>query len=452
MTDGDWKGLASQLTAGLTAGLLAFGITKSPTAGIYAFSIAASLDLARLTDNLPDPSVTAQKFKDWVASWISIDAMKQFGADIGNGLIDGLMNILKLFDIVGALQTAWGLLFNKSGKTMGAQVADGFVQGLEEADIEGRTETFWETIQRGWNMVWKIRSPSRVSKEMGEYVAEGFYLGMDNETYWEKITAAWESRMQALQSQTGINVDDAISGIVGGGTATPTAVPSFLDDILGGFVDMFGQLGPLISSLGSVTALLDPFGTILSGIMEVLGPVIDSVLAPLVGILKVFGHMIGGMLAPALQILTPIIEVVSKAFVWFYNNVLLHVGNAIIKMFNGIGMIVAYWMNAISWIIKKFTFGLIDLGQVAVPDENRGMLKAIDMGTLTEAGGASGTSYTGGGTGSSTSVQSVTINVYQRFDGPVVGDGGLEAVGEFMVRAIQAYSGVGGSVQIVGVI
>ncbi|MDD3943037.1 MAG: hypothetical protein PHR90_11230, partial [Sphaerochaetaceae bacterium] len=84
---------------------------------------------------------------------------------------------------------------------------------------------------------------------------------------------------------------------------------------------------------------------------------------------------------------------------------------------------------------------------------NAGHMEEIDYASLVQAGASTTTTttgtYTGGGTGSNTSVQSVNITIYQTFSGTVIGDGGMEAVGEFVVDAIQAYSGVGGAVQVV---
>jgi hypothetical protein len=65
------------------------------------------------------------------------------------------------------------------------------------------------------------------------------------------------------------------------------------------------------------------------------------------------------------------------------------------------------------------------------------------------AGESSGSSYSGSNTGSNTSVQQMNINIYQYYNGPVIGEGGMEQVGEFLSRALEAYVGSGGRVRIV---
>ena len=217
-------------------------------------------------------------------------------------------------------------------------------------------------------------------------------------------------------------------------------------DALGGFAN---SLMSTVGSLSSIKSLLDPMSTILEGVMEVLEPVIDSILSPLVGILKIFGNVIGSVLAPVLQWLTPIIEFLGETFVWLYNKILMPVGNGLIYLFNvvynGIAGVVNGIITAINFLLGWMG---VDIGKVAYKDLASGQMSAIDYGSLTE----SGSTYTGSGTSSSTSVDSVNITIYQTFEGNVIGDGGMESVGAFVVRAIQAYSGVGGNVSIVGAV
>jgi len=232
-------------------------------------------------------------------------------------------------------------------------------------------------------------------------------------------------------------------------TDEDSGLQSLFDTIGKAFSSFSGSLISSIGALSSVQSILNPFATILEGMMEVLGPVIDSILSPLVGILKIFGNLIGSVLAPVLQWLTPIIELVGNIFVWLYNKVLMPIGNALIYMFNGVYNTIALVINGIIYAVNFLLGWLgVNIGTVAYKEQTSGFISEIDSGTLTE----SGTTYTGSGSSSSTSVESVTINVYQTFEGNVIGEGGLEAVGAFVVKAIQAYSGVGGNVTIVGAI
>lgn len=229
---------------------------------------------------------------------------------------------------------------------------------------------------------------------------------------------------------------------------------SGLDDLikapLGAFTDLAGSVIPLIGSFSSIQALLNPLQTILVAAMDVLGPVINDVLAPLVGILKVVGQLIGGMLTPVIQLLVPVIKLVADVFIWLYNKVLLPAGNGLITVFNLVYNGIVGVMNGIA-IAVNFLLGWmgVHMNTTEYRPLNAGHLAEIDYGTLVEQGGANGASYAGGGTGSSTSVQSLNITIHQHFEGNVIGDGGLEAVGQFTVHALQAYAGVGGNVQVI---
>jgi hypothetical protein len=82
--------------------------------------------------------------------------------------------------------------------------------------------------------------------------------------------------------------------------------------------------------------------------------------------------------------------------------------------------------------------------------------RSLDAGYLAEIGASdltsAASSYTGSSSstgGSSTSVQSVNIEYYQTIQGNVIGDGGLAALGQYFVKAVEAYMGNGGTVSFV---
>ena len=102
------------------------------------------------------------------------------------------------------------------------------------------------------------------------------------------------------------------------------------------FADSLGGILGAVGALSSVQQILNPLTTIISSMMEVLGPVINDVLGPVVGMLKLLGEALGQILAPAIQLLTPIIKFISELFVFLYNEVIVPIGNVIIKAFNWI--------------------------------------------------------------------------------------------------------------------
>lgn len=218
------------------------------------------------------------------------------------------------------------------------------------------------------------------------------------------------------------------------------------------FGGILGQIAPFIGSLSSVNQILNPLQTIMASMFETLAPVIDTVLAPVVGALKILGQLIGGMLTPVIQLLTPVIQFLAEIFIWLYNKVLLPAGNGFITVFNLVYNGIVAVLNGISAAVNwALGWAGVNMRTYEYKPLNAGHMKEIDYESLVQAGASTTStgSYTGGGTGSNTSVQSVNITIYQTFSGTVIGDGGMEAVGEFVVDAIQAYSGVGGAVQVV---
>lgn len=177
---------------------------------------------------------------------------------------------------------------------------------------------------------------------------------------------------KSIWQQAGIVGEKSITGKVSGGTEVGNLLAGFGID----FGGIIGEMVKSIASLSSVTKLLDPIATIFDGIMSTLGPVIDEVFAPLANMLTQVGIAIGQILAPALQILTPIIQALAKLFVKLYNDVIVPVGNAVIKTFNRIFNAVA---DVINWILGAINAALGWLvGNIALIEK-----KNVNSGLLT---------------------------------------------------------------------
>ena len=214
----------------------------------------------------------------------------------------------------------------------------------------------------------------------------------------------------------------------------------------GGIMD---ALGPLISgfaslagSIASVKAIMDPLAVIFQSAMQVLAPVVDNLLKPLVGILVILGRTIGAVLTPVLQLLAPVIEFVGNAFVWLYNNVIRPFGNTIIAFANVIYNIGVGIANFIDWLFNW------SRNQIAYRSLDTGMLQAISMEDLNSAGADYlGSQTASGGMGSTTTVQQVPdIYVTIYVQGNVIGEGGKASLGGELVDAIKAYLGTGAGV------
>ena len=119
------------------------------------------------------------------------------------------------------------------------------------------------------------------------------------------------------------------------------------------FVSMLGPMGifvelliKTVGSLESVQKVLDPVSTMLEAAMNVLEPVIDVVLKPIIDLLEANGRVLGDSLAiivaplasitNLLKLIEPILNLVAEALEWFYMKVIYPVGNAIIDAINAV--------------------------------------------------------------------------------------------------------------------
>ena len=129
------------------------------------------------------------------------------------------------------------------------------------------------------------------------------------------------------------------------------------------------------SSLESVQKLLNIFSTMAEEAFKIIGPLIDSALMDLVDTLAELGEIAGQLLAPGLGLLAIQLKVftallrinqiplkmLGDAFEWFYNSVILPVGNKIIDTINGVIRLI----NKIPGISIKYLDKLKPVGDAA---------------------------------------------------------------------------------------
>jgi len=164
------------------------------------------------------------------------------------------------------------------------------------------------------------------------------------------------------------------------------------------------------------------------------------------------------MLSPVIEGIGYVIGKLGEGFLWIYNNVIRHVGNGIMTLFNLVYNAVAAVANGFIAIYNKLVRDSKELSTVAYRSAKAGWAAAISADSLTSMGSAAavasydadyGGAYGGasGAYGGGTSVQKPSdIFITQNFNSPVVGAGGIEEVGGFIVDAIQEYTGAGGVV------
>jgi hypothetical protein len=229
-----------------------------------------------------------------------------------------------------------------------------------------------------------------------------------------------KTQAQELSDIYGASGVDMVGGGTGlavstaaGGVETPMLAPiSGFDKLISAITPFADSLLGMITPLASIQAILNPIQTILQAAFGVLEPVINSVIAPLTGILAIIGQTLGAVLAPILKALSPIIELVGKAFVWLYNSVIRPIANALIWVFTAV-------QNAIAGVINAFTWLTGISAQYASYEDAK--LQKIEYGDVVQAG-ANAAGATAAQSAQYRS-QSITINIYQQ--SPVVGDGGM---------------------------
>jgi uncharacterized protein YoxC len=211
-------------------------------------------------------------------------------------------------------------------------------------------------------------------------VAEGGDGWVAYDRYLEEMRKKTEL---APWQQAGVVGKQGEDGTVSGGTEIGNLFAGLVD-IGKAFADSIGGIVQAVTSLSSVQQILNPLTTIFSSMMEVIGPVINEVLGPIVGMFKMLGEALGQILAPAIQLLTPIIKLISEIFVFLYNSIIVPVGNAIIKAFNWIYNGITSVLN---WIIRAINDALgwigVHLNEIAQRGADEGTLTAItaqDMG------------------------------------------------------------------------
>lgn len=199
-------------------------------------------------------------------------------------------------------------------------------------------------------------------------------------------------------------------------TGAVQGLDGFISSLMGG-----------IKAFSIIQQVMNPLYVIMQAMFEVLEPVINELLQPIIGILKIIGQTLGRVLAPILQALSPVIDAVASAFIWFYNSIMRPIGNAI---YATVMMLVNHFLN-FGDLLKNISKNILDPSKWKSGKREtdwmdlyeQGPLAEIDRDDLDEAGrtdtaGSPGVGATYAGS------QPITFNFYNQ--GNVVGSGGLE--------------------------
>jgi len=174
-----------------------------------------------------------------------------------------------------------------------------------------------------------------------------------------------------------------------GRAATPaTGGAGVIEGVLSSLSSFGGGLRSAVGSVSNFIKVINPFSTILEGVMEVLEPVINEILQPLVSKLKILGATIGKIVLPIFEVIGKITRKLTEAFVWFYNKAILPVGNFIITLIGTIGNFFIRIANALIDVINLFRRRSRHMAHVEKIDIESKKLKAISLEDALGAGEA----------------------------------------------------------------
>ncbi len=155
----------------------------------------------------------------------------------------------------------------------------------------------------------------------------------------------------------------------------------------GGAISWMANVAEKFAEKGNpMVILVEVIKIALQGLIEILAPIVNSLLKPLFGIVRTLGKFLGIVLIPILKMLEPVIRLVSKAFLYIYNYVLRPIGNALIFMFNLIYNGFVGFMNGLRKLVKIITFGAVDLGHTSYRSLDEGMLNKLNESHLVQEG------------------------------------------------------------------
>lgn len=247
---------------------------------------------------------------------------------------------------------------------------------------------------------------SSLTDQLAQAEADRIQALLDNAVPSEFVDSL-SDEVAMLQSST-TNLSSFRDHLSGLGSALKGSAISSLTS-LGGNI---GSLTQNIASMGGwVGVVVTLFQQVAGGITSVVGTLAESQLSQTFGILKVIGKLIGATILPTLQMATPLLEILSDAFLWLYNN-------AIVPLANGLIWVESVLVNAVIWTKNKLysLWGGAQTAYINPSDNYISTISASDLAASGSSSSSSGASYTGAST--------IYFNFYNQ--GNVVGSGGLE--------------------------
>lgn len=490
---GDYDELARKIISGLAAGLAAYGITHSMTAGVLVFSVGFNLDLVGSLNDIVGSKANPIRY---VVDWVQDNFGKVPTENAGGFVARGHQEMVDRYNAFYAPNDA-------DMTKLGIDTTQGFELGLGDWSKTGQQR--WNEFESGARKAADSHSPARTMIKFGEDIVAGLAIGTEGMEnigkgdigayleYWkqgmrklgvwrkealkandvdpdkdknyilgtdkdsdasattDKSANFWQPMFESLvesvmgkknpdtgKYEGGSELGQMIQGGISGGAS------GVLQSVIGIISKLGGSFMGMITTISSVKSIMSPWLTIMQAFFDTVKPMVDDVLSPLVGILKTIGQTAGKLLAPAFKLLGTLTKAVGDAFAWLYNKVIVPIGNLVLK----VGVVTSNWVitliNAVISMLNKLPF--VHIKKLQKLDYDSMKLNAISGEDVYAAGSDGSTSSSSGTSSSSSSATNYTIYVYQTFEGNVIGDGGMVAVGRYCASAIQSYLGAGGKV------
>jgi len=163
--------------------------------------------------------------------------------------------------------------------------------------------------------------------------------GMEFPEYQPTLEPSFREISEAAAPTAGVEFGYARAVAAEGPNIEP--IETALDQLGGGFMDLLGSVGPITTLMGGPMSIaLKALSIVFEGMMEVLQPLIDSILTPLVGFLKIIGQVIGQTLAPVFKILGDILETLNPVLYIVY------------VVFTAVANVVQWFADVVRWVIN----------------------------------------------------------------------------------------------------
>ena len=417
----DWNAILAQITGGNTSPLLE-GIKKSVE--------LIQKDAEKLANK--EAKGTGETIIGAIGAALNLDIIKGLPAEL-----EKISNLKSVEDLSNYLQNTNNNivgLVRTSAEQLGTMIANAIgrlnITGMPDLGLTKVADTLINSVDatiKGFQKTVDVNTRrADYEAKNKEYLAaqaefEKYQKANPTDTTSEQYMTL---KNTALEKEGARNVSSAALALAEVlNSVLTTAMPIF--DAL--VASVAGAITPLMGMIGGMRQfqqILQPAQVIAEAMFAVLQPLIAELLNPLVGILQILGQTLGAVLIPLLQMLMPIINLIGAAFVFVYNSLLRPVITALYTAFGMLRNALLNLFNTVSAVVAKLTLGMINLGQIEVPnltEEIQNLFPEIDLGSLAYAGATAGGGTTSGtgatsGTGVTSQAQNVSYTITNNFN------------------------------------